>query len=265
MIDLRQGDCLELMKDIPDKSIDLIVTDPPYNVSRPNNFKTLGSANRIGMDFGEWDKNFNLTSYINDFSRILKENSSVVIFNAWENLKDIKEECEKNNIIIKRCLVLSKSNPAPFNKDRMFVNDVEFALWGVYSSKKKPTKWTFNRINKLEKCVMTTSVQSSKLHPTMKDIKIINHLVNLLSNENDTVLDCFMGSGTTGVACVNTNRNFIGYELDENYFNIAERRINEAKSIHLDLFNNKDEAVKAHKSAEEKYFGEFSYDNSVNM
>ena len=53
MIDLRQGNCLELMKDIPDKSIDLIVTDPPYNVSRPNNFKTLGSASRIGMDFGE--------------------------------------------------------------------------------------------------------------------------------------------------------------------------------------------------------------------
>ena len=164
MIDLRCGDCLELMKDIPDKSIDLVITDPPYNVSRPNNFKTLGSASRIGMDFGEWDKGFNLTNYIDLFPRILKENSNVVIFNAWENLKEIKDACERNNISIKRCLVLNKSNPAPFNKDRMFVNDV--------------------------------------------------------------VLDCFMGSGTTGVACKNLNRNFIGIELDEKYFEIAKERIN---------------------------------------
>lgn len=226
MIDLRQGDCLELMKDIPDKSIDLILTDPPYNISRPNNFKTLLGGGRYGMDFGEWDKNFDLTGYIDLFPRILKENSNVIIFNDWKNLGKIKEVCEKNNIIVKRCLVLNKSNPAPFNRDRMFVNDVEFAIWGVYNSKSKPTKWTFNRKNKVEKCCMDTTVQSSKLHPTMKDIKIIKHLVEVLSNENDIVLDCFMGSGTTGVACVNTNRNFIGIELDENYFNIAKERIN---------------------------------------
>lgn len=95
MIDLRQGDCLEVMETIGVGTIDLIVTDPPYNVSRPNNFKTLGSASRIGMDFGEWDKNFNLTSYIDEFPRILKENSNVIIFNAWENLKEIKDACEK--------------------------------------------------------------------------------------------------------------------------------------------------------------------------
>ena len=84
------------LKTYPDKSIDLIVTDPPYNVSRPNNFKTLGSASRIGMDFGEWDKGFDLTNYIDLFPRILKENSNVVIFNAWENLRGIKDACEKN-------------------------------------------------------------------------------------------------------------------------------------------------------------------------
>lgn len=182
------------------------------------------------MDFGEWDKNFDLTGYIDLFPRILKENSNVIIFNDWKNLGKIKEVCEKNNIIVKRCLVLNKSNPAPFNRDRMFVNDVEFAIWGVYNSKSKPTKWTFNRKNKVEKCCMDTTVQSSKLHPTMKDIKIIKHLVEVLSNENDIVLDCFMGSGTTGVACVNTNRNFIGIELDENYYNIAKERIEITKS-----------------------------------
>ncbi len=225
------GDCLELMKNIPDKSISLIVTDPPYNISRPNNFKTLGTKSRIGMDFGEWDKGFNLTSYINLFPRILKENSNVVIFSAWENLKEIKDVCEQNNIFIKRCLVLNKSNPAPFNRERLFVNDVEFAVWGVYNSKNKPTKWTFNRQNKLEKCCISTTVQSSKLHPTMKDIKVIQYLIELLSNEHDVVLDCFLGSGTTAVACVNTNRHYIGFEKESKYFDIACNRLDEVEGV----------------------------------
>lgn len=107
----------------------------------------------------------------------------------------------------------------------MFVNDVEFALWGCKSSKGKPTGWTFNRENKLEKCVIPCSVQSSKLHPTMKDLKVIDYLVKLLSKEGDTVLDCFMGSGTTGVSCLKFNREFIGIEREEEYFNIAKERI----------------------------------------
>lgn len=226
MIDIKYGDCLEMLKGVPDNSIDLLLTDPPYNVSRPNNFKTMGSAARIGMDFGEWDKNFDTVRYISELPRILKDNANVVIFNSWENLSEIKKACEENNITIKRCLVLNKSNPAPFNRDRMFVNDVEFALWGVYNSKNKPTKWTFNRQNPVEKCVINTTVQSSKLHPTMKDIKVITYLIEVLSNEGDTVLDPFIGSGTTAVAALKTNRNCIGFEIDENYFNIAQDRIN---------------------------------------
>ena len=149
MIKLYNGDCLKIMNEIPDGSIDMVLTDIPFNISKENNFKTMKDRKgRNGIDFGEWDKGFDLTNYIDLFPRILKENSNVVIFNAWENLRGIKDACEKNNISIKRCLVLNKSNPAPFNKDRMFVNDVEFALWGVYNSKNKPTKWTFNRLNK---------------------------------------------------------------------------------------------------------------------
>lgn len=180
------------------------------------------------MDFGDWDKNFNITEFIPLASKILKENGNFVIFNAWENLGEIKRVCEQNNIYIKRCLVLAKSNPAPYNRDRMFVNDVEFALWGVKSSKKKPTAWTFNRENSLEKCVIPCIVQSSKLHPTMKSLDVISYLVRLLTNEGDKVLDCFMGSGTTGVACKNLNRDFIGIESSKEYFDIAVSRINNA-------------------------------------
>ena len=152
------GDCIELMKQIENDSIDLIIADPPYNVSRENNFQTMGPASRIGMDFWEWDKGFNQEEWIGYLPRILKENANVVVFNDWKNLTNIQETLAKNNIIPKRCLVLNKSNPAPFNRDRMFVNDVEFAVWWVYNSKNKPTKWTFNRKNPVEKCVIDTTV-----------------------------------------------------------------------------------------------------------
>ena len=219
------GDCKELIKVIDDHTIDLLLTDPPYNVSRENNFTTMGSACRQWMDFGEWDKDFDTLGWIQLMPRVLKENANVVIFNARENLWDIKRECEKNNIYMKRCLVLNKSNPAPFNRDRMFVNDVEFALWWVYNSKWKPTKWTFNRENPLEKCVIDTTVQSSKLHPTMKDINVIEYLIKTLSNEGDLVLDPFIWSGTTAVACMNLNRDFIWMEIDLKYVSIAEQRL----------------------------------------
>lgn len=224
-MNLIKGDCIVELKNISGASVDLLLTDPPYNVSRENNFATMKGADRQGMDFGEWDKGADITGWIPLVSKTLKENANVVIFNCWENLESIKKACEDSYIYIKRCLVLSKSNPAPFNRDRMFVNDVEFALWGVKSSKGKPTGWTFNRENSLEKCVIPCSVQSSKLHPTMKDLKVIDYLVKLLSNEGDTVLDCFMGSGTTGVSCKKYNREFIGIEKEDKYFNIAKERI----------------------------------------
>lgn len=82
---LFNGDCMEKLNEIPDNSIDLLLTDPPYNISRDNNFDTM-NGDRQGMDFGEWDKDFDLTSYISLLPRILKENANVVIFNAWEIL-----------------------------------------------------------------------------------------------------------------------------------------------------------------------------------
>ena len=219
------GDCIELIKQIENDSIDLIIADPPYNVSRENNFQTIAGAKRIWMDFGEWDDGFNQEEWIGYLPRVLKENANVVVFNDWKNLTIIQEALAKNNIIPKRCLVLNKSNPAPFNRDRMFVNDVEFAIWWVYNSKGKPTKWTFNRKNPVEKCVIDTTVQSSKLHPTMKDLKVIKYLVGLLSNEWDLVLDPFIWSWTTAVACKELSRNYIWFELDEWYVKIAEERL----------------------------------------
>ena len=228
MINLYNNDCLKILSDsnlITDKSIDCLITDPPYNISRETNLNTVYGYENYTMDYGKWDSEFDLTSYIDLLPRVLKENANIVIFNDWKNLGKITEACKKNHIIVKRCLVLNKVNPTPLNRDRMFVNDVEFAIWGVYNSKDKPTGWTFNRMNIFEKCCIDTSTQHCDFHPTVKDLKVISYLVELLSKPGDTVLDCFMGSGTTGVACKGLNRNFVGIELDENYFNGAKERI----------------------------------------
>ena len=118
-IQLLNKDCIEGMQTIADNSIDLIVTDPPYVISRDTNFDTLGGRS---MDFGEWDKDFNLYEFIKELPRVLRENSNVVIFNSWENLESLANLMRANNIVVKRCLVLNKSNPAPFNRDRLFVS-----------------------------------------------------------------------------------------------------------------------------------------------
>ena len=218
MIDLRLGDCLEIMKSLPDKSIDLCLTDPPYNIARNNNFATMG---RAGIDFGEWDKGFDLFSYIDQVSRILKKDGSFVVFNAWRNLGSIADYSEKQGFDTKDMIRLEKSNPMPRNRDRRYITDYECAIWFV----KKGAKWTFNRQDeKYQRPKFVANIESG-LHPTQKNFGLMKELVKIHSNQGDTVIDPFMGSGTTGVACKNSGRKFIGIEQDPAYFEIAKNRI----------------------------------------
>lgn len=220
---LYNGDCLEVMKDIPDKSVDMILTDPPYDISRDNNFKTM---NRRGIDFGEWDIGFNVTEWLTWGIPKLKDGGNIVVFCDWKKITPIVEEMESKGIIIKDLVRWRKTNPMPRNRDRRFITDYEVAVWGV-----KKGKWTFNRLSdtyerpEIISGVTPKSEKSYGAHPTQKPIEVMTWLVQRLSNENDTILDPFMGSGSTGVACKNTNREFIGIEKDEEYFKIAERRI----------------------------------------
>lgn len=217
-IKLMQGDCLEKMKLIPDSSVDLVLTDPPYNISRKNNFNTMG---RKGIDFGEWDKEADLFSYIKESYRVLSKNGSFIVFNDWRNLGDIAKYCEGLGLVTKDMLRLEKSNPMPRNRDRRYITDYECAIWFTMPK----AKWVFNRQDaKYQRPKFVCSIDKG-LHPTQKSLKLMEQLTLIHSNVGDSVLDPFMGSGTTGVACRNLNRKFIGIEKDENYFKIAKERI----------------------------------------
>ena len=221
-IDIKQGDCLELMKDIPDGSVDLVVTDPPYNISVKNNFKTMG---RSGMDFGEWDKEFDLFSWIDIASDKLTKDGGMIIFNSWRNIGSIARYCESQGFVTKDCFRWVKDNPMPRNRDRRYITDREFGIWVT----KKNAKWVFNRkSDKYDRPEYNYPIVAGKektSHPTQKPVALMSEIIKRHSFEHDVILDPFMGSGSTGVACINTNRNFIGFELDETYFNIAKERL----------------------------------------
>lgn len=225
---VEQGDCLELMKDVPDGSVDLVLTDPPYNISVKNNFKTMG---RNGIDFGEWDKNADITSFITHLERVTNKNASVIIFNAWRNLGQIADELEANGFVVKDVIRWRKLNPMPRNRDRRYIVDYEFAIWGV----KKGANWTFQRqsdkYDRPEVCYSIVGGSEKTCHPTQKPVALMGELIRRHSREGDVVLDPFMGSGSTCVAAVNTGRHYIGFELDPNYFEIACKRLDEVENV----------------------------------
>lgn len=225
MIDLYKGDCLEVMDTLiaDGVKVDAIITDPPYNIARDNNFHTMG---RQGIDFGEWDKGFDLLSWIDKGVQLLDKNGSMVIFNDWANLGDIARYAESKGMVIKDMMRWEKTNPMPRNRDRRYITDFECMVWLV----KKNAKWVFNRLDdkyQRPKFVGSLTPQNERTgHTTQKPVYLMEEIIKIHSNENDLILDPFMGSGTTGVACKNLNRKFIGIELDDKYFEISKERIN---------------------------------------
>ncbi len=224
-MELYNGDCLQVMDDLIAKGIkvDCIITDPPYGISRKNNFQTMG---RSGIDFGNWDKNFDFYSWLDRADKILNKNGSLLFFSDWKNIGELAKYCENNlDFDIKDLFRWEKTNPMPKNRDRRYITDFELGCWLV----KRKGKWVFNRQdNNFERPKIINKLVLGKektIHPTQKPILVMEHLIRIHTNENDLILDPFMGSGSTGLACKNLNRQFIGIELDKTYFEIAKNKI----------------------------------------
>lgn len=213
MIELLNGDCLELMKDIPDKSIDLILTDPPYGIGfqsnyRKEKFAKIQNDNSINCEF------------LDECKRILKDTGAIYCFTRWDVYPEWANQFNRR-FKIKNLIVWFKRGGGLGDLKKGYIYNHEFI---IYSAMEK------HRLNgKRRNDVFEFAKESGikYLHPTQKPIQLLEEIIRRSSNENDIVLDCFMESGSTGVACINTNRRFIGIELDKNYFEIAKNRINE--------------------------------------
>ena len=209
--------------------VDHIITDPPYNISKDNNFATLSNP-RTGVDFGQWDHGkFDLYSWIPEYASILNKNGSMIIFCSYRYISYIIDalENDKAKMIVKDILVWQKTNPMPRNINRRYVQDMEFAIWAV----KKNAKWTFNKPDDKPylRAMFNSSVVSGKErlgHPTQKSLKLMSEIISIHTNPGDTILDPFMGTGTTGAAALMSNRNFIGIEYDNDFYKIAYKRLN---------------------------------------
>lgn len=247
MIKLWKGDCLERMKDIPDKSIDMILCDLPYGTTQ-----------------NKWDKKINLEKLFAEYKRIVKSGGVIALFSQMPFCVDLVNADRKN---FRYEWIWQKSQGTGFlNANRMPLKIHENIL--IFYDKLPVYNPQFSKgrkhhrhnahsgsdnYGKFKNLPVTCSDEQypcdiiyfpsancekakKMYHPTQKPVPLLEYLIKTYTNEGETVLDNCIGSGSTGIACINTNRNFIGIELDDKYFKIAKNRI----KTHYYEVNNKE-------------------------
>lgn len=234
MIDLYNGDCLEVMKNIPDKSVDMILCDLPY-----------------GTTACKWDTIIPFEPLWEQYKRITKENAAIVLFGSepfssklrMSNLNMYKYDWVWDKITATG-MTTAKYQPMKEHELVSVFGKGKIKYFPIMEKMDKPERYKCYkksdssplahndnivrvRTEKYPKTILkySNSNRKNRVHPTQKPVALCEYLIKTYTKENDTVLDNCMGSGTTGVACKHLNRNFIGIELDEKYFNIAKERI----------------------------------------
>ena len=245
-VKLYQGDCLDVMRDIPDGSIDMILCDLPYGITARNKWDTVIPFEPL------WEQ----------YERVIKDNGAIVLFASGMFTSELMQS---NRKMWRYNLVWQKTNPTGFlNANRMPLRSHEdicvfYKRLPNYNPQKttghvrkvstkenkrnskmstdygKHGLVTYDSTERYPTSVLTYKTDKQKvdgkLHPTQKPVALLEWLVKTYTNEGETVLDNCMGSGSTGVACVNTGRKFIGIELDQGYFNVARERLNKLEEV----------------------------------
>jgi len=221
---LYNDNCLEIFKTIPNESIDLIVTDPPYKTMPRGNTGSAGGIftkkiNMQGRVFAHND--IDCSEYAPEFYRILKDGTHCYVMTNHINLIHMLNTFTDNGFHFIKSLIWNKGNKI---MGQFYMSQYEYILFFRKGKGIKINNCGTSDILSIPN-KKTKDEDGKNLHDTEKPVELMRILVENSSQAGQTVLDPFMGIGSTGVACINTNRNFIGIELDENYFNIAKERI----------------------------------------
>lgn len=209
-----QGDCLELLKDVPTGTVDMILTDPPYYVGMTSNGQKA-TFNELSML-----KPF-FNSLFKELRRVLKEDGLAYVFTDWRTLPFLQPILDQH-LGVKNVLVWDKAG-------RISPNYGFYHELILFAGNNKRKIFKKNILKSPSFATNAQKTNGEKLHAAQKPIELLTEFILDATDENEVVLDCFMGSGSTGIACLNTNRCFIGIEIDEKYFNIAKNRIEQDK------------------------------------
>ena len=239
-----QGDCIELLKALPDKSIDLVFADPPYNLQlkgdlwRPNNTK-------VSAVDDDWDKYDSFAAY-DDFTtkwltecrRVLKDNGSLWVIGSYHNIFRVGKIVQDLNYWILNDILWIKTNPMPNFKGTRFNNSHETLIWAGKSEKSKPTfNYKTMKAHNEDKQMRSDwlipicsgkeriKINGEKAHSTQKPLTLLRRIINATTKPGDVVLDPFLGSGTTAVAAKELGRSYIGIERDSIYVKVAKKRL----------------------------------------
>lgn len=242
---LIHGDCLTEMQTLIEDGVevDLILTDPPYNISKENDNRDRSKMDSpimrrkkpLNYDFGAWDnmERGEFLEFTNNWYnlcvQLLRDGGTMISFFSKEDVNFLGWIGKQYDMRTRTVFTWHKTNPVPSFRKVNYLSSCEYAWIGSKGDK----GWTFNFKQQKEMHNFFETPNKSSYgvtkHPTEKPVSLIEHLIEIHTNPDDLVLDCFMGSGTTGVACNNLNRNFIGIELDKDYYQIAYDRINDGQ------------------------------------
>lgn len=245
-------DTVDFLSKLPDNSMDCCITDPPYNISGYDNKKEIGwlksnkywsEKKKFSKIDAEWDK-FDNISYedfmgivISEIKRVVKPNGNIAIFGTYHNIYKIGYLIDKLDLKIQNSIIWYKRNAFPNLTQRMFCESTEQIIWAINNSHKNAKNWTFNynvmkEINDGKQMrnmwdIPNTPTNQKKFgkHPSQKNELIIDRLVLSLSNENDIILDPFMGSGTTAASAKKNNRRYSGCDNNKDYIEICKNRL----------------------------------------
>lgn len=212
---LIHGEALEEMQKLIDEGVkvDAIITDPPYGMGFQSSHRKVKHNKIINDDNIDW-----LDDCVDIYHDILEDNGAVIMFCSMHNIDKFKQSIERK-FKLKNILIWEKNNTGMGDLKGSFAPKYEFIIFAV--------KGRVLLRGRRDADIIKFARTRNELHPTQKPVDLMEYLITKLTDENMIVLDSFMGSGSTGVACKNTGRKFIGIELDEDYYNISKRRINE--------------------------------------